>query len=69
MAERTFDHCVIHVSDWDRSTAFYRDVLGAEVVPHGRGVMFRFGTVHLNTHGAAWYSGGAWPSGANRCTR
>ena len=26
------DHCVIHVSDWARSTAFYRDVLGAEIV-------------------------------------
>ena len=22
------DHCVIHVSDWERSNAFYRDVLG-----------------------------------------
>ena len=26
------DHCVIHVSDWERSNAFYRDVIGAEVV-------------------------------------
>ena len=26
------DHCVIHVSDWERSNAFYRDVVGAEVV-------------------------------------
>lgn len=26
----TLDHCVIAVSDWDRSNAFYRDVLGAE---------------------------------------
>ena len=33
----TFDHCVIHVSDWERSIAFYRDVLGAEVVPYGLG--------------------------------
>jgi catechol 2,3-dioxygenase-like lactoylglutathione lyase family enzyme len=24
------DHCVVHVSDWERSNAFYRDVLGAE---------------------------------------
>jgi catechol 2,3-dioxygenase-like lactoylglutathione lyase family enzyme len=23
------DHCVIHVSDWKRSNAFYRDVMGA----------------------------------------
>jgi catechol 2,3-dioxygenase-like lactoylglutathione lyase family enzyme len=29
--ELEFDHCVIAVSDWDRSNAFYRDVLGAEV--------------------------------------
>ena len=27
----TFDHCVVHVSDWERSNAFYRDVLGAEL--------------------------------------
>ena len=25
----TLDHCVVHVSDWDRSNAFYRTVLGA----------------------------------------
>jgi catechol 2,3-dioxygenase-like lactoylglutathione lyase family enzyme len=47
----TFDHCVIHVSDWERSIAFYRDVLGAEVVPYGLGAVFRFGAVQLNTHG------------------
>ena len=45
------DHCVIHVSDWERSTAFYRDVVGAEVVPFGKGVVFRFGGVQLNVHG------------------
>ena len=32
-----FDHCVIHVSDWVRSNIFYRDVLGAEIVPRGAG--------------------------------
>jgi hypothetical protein len=26
------DHCVIHVSDWEISNTFYRDVLGAELV-------------------------------------
>lgn len=51
MRRITFDHCVIHVSDWERSVAFYRDVLDAEVVPHGKGAMFRFGGVQLNTHG------------------
>ncbi|EBA08758.1 VOC family protein [Sagittula stellata] len=47
----TLDHVVIHVTDWDRSTAFYRDVMGAEVVPRGAGVAFRFGTQQLNCHG------------------
>lgn len=45
------DHCVIHVSEWERSTAFYRDVLRAEVIPFGEGVVFRFGGVQLNVHG------------------
>ncbi|MEE8628791.1 MULTISPECIES: VOC family protein [Methylobacterium] len=45
------DHCVIHVSDWERSTAFYRDVVGAEVIPVGRGYAYRFGGVQLNCHG------------------
>ncbi|ACL57806.1 VOC family protein [Methylobacterium nodulans] len=45
------DHCVIHVSDWDRSTAFYRDVLGAEPIPIGKGFAYRFGGVQLNVHG------------------
>lgn len=46
------DHCVIAVSDWERSTAFYRDVLGAEVVGHPDGrVAFRFGDQQLNVHG------------------
>lgn len=47
----SLDHCVIHVSDWDRAVAFYRDVLGAEVVPFGKGAQFRFGPVQLNVHG------------------
>jgi catechol 2,3-dioxygenase-like lactoylglutathione lyase family enzyme len=51
MSKFTFDHCVIHVSDWERSTAFYRDVLGAEIVPFRKGFLYRFGSVQLNTHG------------------
>ena len=47
----TFDHCVIHVSDWARSNAFYSDVLGAQIVPVGKGFAYRFGTVQLNCHG------------------
>jgi len=46
------DHVVIAVSDWERSTAFYRDVLGAEVVELDKGrVAFRFGEQQLNVHG------------------
>ena len=46
------DHCVIHVSDWKRSNAFYRDVLGAELIDRGDGTWaYRFGTEQLNVHG------------------
>lgn len=51
MSKISFDHCVIHVGEWARSTAFYRDVLGAEIITHGKGAMFRFGQAQLNTHG------------------
>jgi catechol 2,3-dioxygenase-like lactoylglutathione lyase family enzyme len=46
-----FDHCVIHVSDWERSNVFYHTVLGAELIPRGKGYMYRFGDVQLNLHG------------------
>ena len=46
------DHCVIHVSSWERSNRFYRDVLGAELVDRGEGTWaYRFGTEQLNVHG------------------
>lgn len=45
------DHCVIHVSDWERSNAFYRDVLGAELVRRGAGWAYRFSGEQLNVHG------------------
>ena len=45
------DHCVVHVSDWERSNAFYRDVLGAELVPARSGWSYRFGDEQLNLHG------------------
>ncbi len=45
------DHCVVHVSDWERSNSFYRDVLGAEVVRVGAGWAYRFGNQGLNLHG------------------
>jgi catechol 2,3-dioxygenase-like lactoylglutathione lyase family enzyme len=46
------DHCVIAVSDWERSNAFYRDVLGAELIELDRGRWaYRFGGMQLNVHG------------------
>jgi catechol 2,3-dioxygenase-like lactoylglutathione lyase family enzyme len=46
------DHCVIHVSDRSRSNAFYRDVVGAELIGDREGVaMYRFGERQLNVHG------------------
>ena len=45
------DHCVIHVSDWEISNTFYRDVLDAELVPRESGWSYRFGDEQLNLHG------------------
>ena len=52
MPSLALDHCVIAVSDWERSNAFYRDVLGAELVElsYGR-YAYRFGEQQLNVHG------------------
>jgi catechol 2,3-dioxygenase-like lactoylglutathione lyase family enzyme len=47
----SFDHCVVAVSDWERSNAFYRDVLGAELIERGAGYAYRFGDQQLNLHG------------------
>jgi catechol 2,3-dioxygenase-like lactoylglutathione lyase family enzyme len=47
----TLDHFVIAVSDWERSNAFYRDVIGAEVVTRGAGFAYRLGDQQLNVHG------------------
>jgi catechol 2,3-dioxygenase-like lactoylglutathione lyase family enzyme len=47
----TFDHCVVHVSDWERSNAFYRDVLGAQLIRRAQGWAYRFGAAQLNLHG------------------
>jgi catechol-2,3-dioxygenase len=47
------DHCVIHVSDWERSNAFYTTVLGAELVTRPTGYAYRFGDKQLNVHGRA----------------
>jgi catechol 2,3-dioxygenase-like lactoylglutathione lyase family enzyme len=48
------DHVVVQVSDWERSNAFYRDVLGAELIAKGDGSAarhYRFGDQQLNVHG------------------
>lgn len=47
----SFDHCVIHVGDWDVAKLFYMRVLHAEAVPVGKGFAFRFGANQLNCHG------------------
>jgi catechol 2,3-dioxygenase-like lactoylglutathione lyase family enzyme len=45
------DHCVIAVTDWERSNAFYRDVIGAEVIERPPGYVYRLGERQLNVHG------------------
>lgn len=51
MSKVKFDHCVVHVFDWERSNAFYRDVLFAEALPNNTGYVYRFGSEQLNLHG------------------
>ena len=46
-----FDHCVVHVTDWERSNRFYREVLGAEIIDRGGRFAYRFGETQLNLHG------------------
>jgi catechol 2,3-dioxygenase-like lactoylglutathione lyase family enzyme len=46
------DHCVIAVSDWERSNEFYRRVVGAELVELAPGRWaYRVGGQQLNVHG------------------
>jgi catechol 2,3-dioxygenase-like lactoylglutathione lyase family enzyme len=46
------DHVVIGVSDWERSNAFYRDVVGADLVELDRGRWaYRLANAQLNVHG------------------
>ena len=48
----SLDHVVIAVSDWERSNAFYRDVLGAELIELTRGRWaYRLANTQLNVHG------------------
>ncbi|WP_243229630.1 VOC family protein [Microbacterium sp. CIAB417] len=49
---RGVDHVVIGASDWDATTAFFREVLHAQVIPlEGRRVSYRIGASQLNVHG------------------
>ena len=52
MPEIRLDHCVIAVTDWERSNAFFRDVVGAELIEleFGR-YAYRLGDQQLNVHG------------------
>jgi catechol 2,3-dioxygenase-like lactoylglutathione lyase family enzyme len=64
-----FDHCVIAVSDWERSNAFYRDVLAAELVPREQGWAYRFGEQQLKVHGPGISAGPVACPGATRKQR
>ena len=51
MVSVKLDHSVVHVSDRARSDAFYRDVLGAELIAIAGVHFYRFGSAQLNVHG------------------
>ncbi len=51
MKKPKLDHCVITVSNWERSNRFYSEVLGAELISFGSGWAYRFGEQQLNVHG------------------
>jgi catechol 2,3-dioxygenase-like lactoylglutathione lyase family enzyme len=51
MLPTRLDHCVIHVTDWQRSNAFYTTVLGAALVERPAGFAYRVGDKQLNVHG------------------
>jgi catechol 2,3-dioxygenase-like lactoylglutathione lyase family enzyme len=52
MGDVRLDHCAIHVSDWERSNAFYGTVVGAEVVQTAPGrYAYRLANAQLNCHG------------------
>ena len=44
----SLDHCVIHITDWERSNTFYVDVMGAELISRPVGFAYRFGDRQLN---------------------
>src|SRR3954451_13044392 len=53
------DHSVIAVSDWETSNAFYRDVVGAELVPlDGGRFVYRLRGPQLHVPGPGVAGGG-----------
>jgi catechol 2,3-dioxygenase-like lactoylglutathione lyase family enzyme len=46
-----FDHCVVHVSNWERSNTFYREVIGVELIEKNGRWAYRFENAQLNLHG------------------
>jgi len=46
-----FDHCVVHVSDWEQSNTFYHDVVGVELIAKNGRWAYRFENAQLNLHG------------------
>src|ERR1700683_2567575 len=51
MVSTRLDNWVIHVTNWERSNAFYTTVLGADLVARPAGYAYRFGDKQLNVHG------------------
>jgi catechol 2,3-dioxygenase-like lactoylglutathione lyase family enzyme len=51
MPKTKLDHCVIHVSEWQRSNRFYVEVMGAELIERPVGFAYRFADKQLNVHG------------------
>jgi catechol 2,3-dioxygenase-like lactoylglutathione lyase family enzyme len=52
MAVIGLDHCVIAVSDWERSNDFYRRVVGAQLIELSPARWaYRIGSQQLNVHG------------------
>jgi catechol 2,3-dioxygenase-like lactoylglutathione lyase family enzyme len=42
---------VVHVSNWERSNSFYRDIIGVEVIAKEGRWAYRFENAQLNLHG------------------
>lgn len=42
---------MVHVSNWERSNTFYRDIIGVEVIAKEGSWAYRFENAQLNLHG------------------